>query len=132
MAATGLSMGFFSMFSVMLVAGWLSGLPLGLPPAEPDIMMAQVAPEECLVYLSWSGMAEPSADSANHTERLLAEPEVQRFIKEVTDRLTTALKEGAGQGENARRVAEITPRILKQIAVNPTSFFAGKFGNGPA
>jgi hypothetical protein len=132
MAATGLSMGFFSMFSVMLVAGGLSGLPLGLPPAEPDIRMAQVAPEECLVYLSWSGMAEPSADSANHTERLLAEPEVQRFIKEVTDRLTTALKEGAGQGENARRVAEITPRILKQIAVNPTSFFAGKFGNGPA
>jgi hypothetical protein len=131
MAATGLSMGFFSMFSVMLIAGGLSGLPLGIPPAEPDVRMSQVAPEECLVYLSWSGMAEPSADSANHTERLLAEPEVQRFINEVTDRLTSALKQGAGQGENARRVADITPIILKQIAVNPTSFFAGKFGNGP-
>ncbi|MFT5325083.1 MAG: hypothetical protein ACI8P0_002949 [Planctomycetaceae bacterium] len=132
MFATGLSMSFFSMFSVMIVAGGLSGLPMGLPPAEPDARMSRVAPEECLLYVSWSGMAEPSADSANHTERLLAEPEVQRFIKEVTDRLTTALKQGAGQGENARRVADITPKILKQIAVNPTAFFAGKFGSGPA
>ena len=131
MVASGLSMSFFSMLSVMLVAGGLSGLPLGIPPVEPDVRMSQVAPEECLLYVSWSGMAEPSADSANHTEQLLAEPEVQRFINEVTDRLTTALKQGAGQGENARRVADITPRILKQIAVNPTSFFAGKFGNGP-
>lgn len=131
MAAAGLSMSFVSIFGAMLIAGGMSGLPLGLPPAEPDIRMAQVAPEECLFYLSWSGMAEPSANSPNHTERLLAEPEVQRFIKEVADRLTDALKEGAGQGENARRVADITPRILKQIAMNPTSFFAGKFVAGP-
>tara|TARA_R110002072_G_scaffold173600_2_gene328373 strand:- start:166337 stop:168907 length:2571 start_codon:yes stop_codon:yes gene_type:complete len=132
MAATGLSMGFFSMFSVMLVAGGLSGLPMGLPPAEPDVRMSRVAPEECLLYVAWSGMATPSADSSNHTERLLAEPDVQRFIKEVTDRLTTALKQGAGQGENARRVADLTPKILKQIAVSPTAFFAGKFRTGSA
>ena len=132
MATAGLSMSFLSVFGVMLIAGGMSGLPMGLPPAEPDVRMAQVAPEECLFYLSWSGMAEPSADSPNHTEQLLAEPEVQRFIKEVTDRLTATLKQGAGQGENAKRVADITPRILKQIAVNPTSFFAGKFAQGPA
>jgi len=131
MAATGLSMSFFSAFGVMLLAGGMSGLPMGLPPAEPDVRMSQVAPEECLFYLSWNGMAEPSVDSPNHTEQLLAEPEVQRFIKEVTDSLTAALKQGAGQGENAGRVADITPRILKQIAVNPTTFFAGKFGAGP-
>lgn len=125
-------MSFLSAFGVMLIAGGMSGLPMGLPPAEPDIRMSQVAPEECLFYLSWSGMAEPSADSPNNTERLLAEPEVQRFIKEVTNSLTAALKQGAGQGENARRVADMTPRILKQIAVNPTTLFAGKFGAGPA
>jgi hypothetical protein len=131
MATAGLSMSFLSVFGVMLISGGLSGLPMGLPPAEPDVRMSQVAPEECLFYLSWSGMAEPSADSPNHTEQLLAEPEVQRFIKEVTDSLTEALKQGAGQGENAGRVADITPRLLKQIAVNPTTFFAGKFGAGP-
>lgn len=131
MAAAGLSMSFLSVFGVMLISGGLSGLPMGLPPAEPDVRMTQVAPEECLFYLSWSGMADPSPDSPNHTEQLLAEPQVQRFIKEVTDTLTAALKQGAGQGENAGRVADITPRILKQIAVNPTAFFAGKFGAGP-
>jgi hypothetical protein len=125
-------MSFLSAFGVMLIAGGMSGLPMGLPPAEPDIRMSQVAPEECLFYLSWSGMAEPSADSPNNTERLLAEPEVQRFIEEVTNSLAAALKQGVGQGENARRVADMTPRILKQIAVNPTTLFAGKFGAGPA
>ena len=74
MATAGLSMSFLSVFGVMLISGGLSGLPMGLPPAEPDARMSQVAPEECLFYLSWSGMAEPSADSPNHTEQLLAEP----------------------------------------------------------
>jgi hypothetical protein len=129
--ATGISLSFLSMFGTMLIAGGLSGLPLGIPPAEPDPAMARVAPEECLFYLSWSGMADASPDSSNHAERLLAEPEVQRFIKEVTDRLNAALKQGAGEGANARKVAEITPRILMQIAVNPTAVFAGKFNAGP-
>jgi hypothetical protein len=129
--ATGISLSFLSMFGTMLIAGGLSGLPLGIPPAEPDPAMARVAPEECLFYLSWSGMAEASPDSPNHTERLLAEPEVQRFIKEVTNRLNAALKQGAGEGANAQKVAEITPRILMQIAVNPTAIFAGKFEAGP-
>lgn len=129
--ATGFSLSFLSMFGTMLIAGGLSGLPLGIPPAEPDPAMARVAPEECLFYLSWSGMADASPDSPNHTERLLAEPEVRRFIKEVTDRLNAALQQGAGEGEKARKVAEITPRMLMQIAVNPTAVFAGKFNAGP-
>lgn len=130
MATVGLSMSFVSMFGVMLLAGGLSGLPLGIPPTEPDPRMERVAPEECLFYLSWSGMAEASSDSPNHTERLLAEPEIRRFIDEVISRLTAALKQGAGQGVNSRRVAEITPRILKVIAANPTAVFAGKFREG--
>jgi hypothetical protein len=129
--ATGFSLSFLSLFGTMLISGGLSGLPLGIPAAEPDPAMARVAPEECLFYLSWAGMAEPSADSPNHTERLLAEPEVQRFIKEVTNRLNAALKQGAGEGEKAQKVAEITPQILMQMAVNPTAIFAGKFNNGP-
>lgn len=132
MAATGLSMSFFSMFGALLISGGLSGLPLGIPPAEPDAGMSRVAPEECLFYLSWSGMADASADSGNHTERLLAEPEVQRFIKQISDRLNAALKQGAGQGQQAKRVAEITPRLLRRVAVNATAVFAGKFGQGPS
>lgn len=130
MAAAGFST-VLSMFGAMFLAGGIAGLPLGIPPAEPDRNMARVAPEECLFYMSWSGMAEASADSTNHTERLLAEPQVKRFIQVVTDRLNAALVKGAGEGQNARRVAQITPRIVTQMAVNPTAIFAGNFTEGP-
>lgn len=131
MAAAGLSMTFLSLFGSLFLAGGLSGIPLGVPPAEPDPAMARIAPEECIFYLTWSGMAEASPDSTNHTERLMAEPEVQRFIKEVTERLNAAIKTGAGEGENARRVAEITPRLVREMIVNQTTAFAGNFAEGP-
>lgn len=132
MAAAGLSMTFLSLFGSLFLAGGLAGIPLGVPPAEPDPVMARVAPEECVFYLTWAGMAEASPDSKNHTERLMAEPEVRRFIKEVTDRLNAAIKTGAGDGENARKVAEITPGIVRQLVVNPTAAFAGNFTEGPS
>ena len=78
MAAAGLSMTILSLFGSLFLAGGLAGIPLGVPPAEPDPAMARIAPEECIFYLTWSGMAEASPDSPNHTERLMAEPEVQR------------------------------------------------------
>ena len=66
----------------MLVAlsGGQIGLPLGLPPLAEDPVLANIAPEECLVYFSWSGVAEPDPKSKNQTEQLLAEPEVQQFV----------------------------------------------------
>ena len=132
MAAAGLSMTFLSLFGSLFLAGGLSGIPLGVPPAEPDPAMARIAPEECIFYLTWSGMAEASPDSTNHTERLMAEPEVHRFIKEITVRLNAAIKTGAGEGENARRVAEITPRLVREMIVNQTTAFAGNFTEGPS
>lgn len=131
MASAGLSMTFLSLFGSLFLAGGLAGIPLGLPPAEPDPAMARVAPQDCIFYLTWAGMAEASAESPNHTERLMAEPEVQRFVREITDRLNAALKTGAGEGANARKVAEIMPRIVRELAVNPTAVFAGNFTEGP-
>ena len=63
-----------------------TGLPLGLPPGPEDPLLAKIAPEECLLYLSWAGMAKPSPDSKNHTEQLLTEQEMQHFIRHSTKR----------------------------------------------
>jgi hypothetical protein len=47
-----------------------------------------VAPPQCLFYTTWSGMAEADGKSPNHTEQLLAEPEVRFMIEELHKRLT--------------------------------------------
>ena len=54
--------------SVWMALGFGSmGLPLGLPPAEPDVLLARVAPEECVFYASWAAMAEPDPENAGST-----------------------------------------------------------------
>src|SRR5512140_1348396 len=66
------------LFPIVMWLGML-GLPLGVPPLPEDPMMAKIAPEECLFYLSSAGMAAPDAKSPNQVEQMLAEGEVQRL-----------------------------------------------------
>ncbi len=55
------------------------GLPLGVPPMPETPVLAKIAPEQCLFYLSSAGMATPDPKSPNQTEQLLAEPELQKI-----------------------------------------------------
>jgi hypothetical protein len=58
----------FPMFLTMVLGlGGGIGLPLGIPPSPEDPQMAQMAPEECLFYVSWAGMATPDVKSTNQT-----------------------------------------------------------------
>src|SRR5690348_5330441 len=59
------------------------GLPLGVPPAPENPAMQYVAPEKCLYYSTWAGMAAADGQSANQTEQLFAEPEVQEFARAI-------------------------------------------------
>ena len=69
----------------------LPGLPLGVPPQPEDPVMSKVAPEECLFYMSSAGMATADPRSANQTEQLLAEPEVQKMAAEIERAIKTGL-----------------------------------------
>ncbi len=66
-----------------LLMGGGAGLPLSMPPLAEDPLLAKIAPEECLVYTTWSGMAAPNAESTNQTEQLLAEPEVKEMVGQI-------------------------------------------------
>ena len=79
------SMGVAEVFLLVFGAAG-AGVPLGVPPVE-DPMMARVAPPECWFYASWAGAGEPDPKSPNHTEQLLAEPEVQRLITELEQQI---------------------------------------------
>ncbi len=125
--ATGLS----ELLVVLALLFGGPGIPLGMPPLPPDPFMDGIAPEKCLVYSSWNGMAVPSADSENETERLLAEPEIQEFIKRIerTVRMVIA-KEAAGH-EERMLVAQTVPDLVKLLLTQPTSIYVSNVGVGP-
>ena len=80
---------------VMLLSG-LGGLPLSTPPLPEDPLMAKLAPDECLAYVSLAGVAQPDHQSTNQTEQLLAEPEVRRMLRQITDSARRALTDPTG------------------------------------
>jgi prepilin-type processing-associated H-X9-DG protein len=83
----------FSAIGVLHVALLLGanevGLPLGIPPAPEDPVMAAVAPQKCLAYVTWAGSAAPNPASSNRTEKLLAEPEVANELLALAAALLT-------------------------------------------
>jgi hypothetical protein len=77
MATTSFGIGFIELLILLFGAPGVGSL--GAPqPLDP--VLAAVAPQECLWYSSSSGIGPADPASANHTEQLFAEPQVQRFL----------------------------------------------------
>ncbi len=123
-------MGFPEILIVLLIATGGTGVPLGIPPGEEDPLLAKVAPEECTFYLSWAGIADPDPNSGNHTEQLLAEREVQRFIKNLDQAITAGLISEARGNESRKVVAETAPVLVKAMLTHPGALFVGKASLG--
>ena len=120
---------------IILGLGGGFGLPLGIPPAPEDPLMAKVAPEQCLFYTTWAGVAEPDPGSNNQTEQLLAEPEVRQLFAEIERRLKTGLQQLATrQRPQQAAMAEDAVRWAKKLLTSPTAIFlssAKVTPNGP-
>ncbi len=108
---------------VMFLGGL--GLPLGIPPQPENPAMSYVAPEKCLAYTTWSGLADPNPESENHTEKLLAEPEVQRFMMALNAALTKGLDHYAriSGDEKAPHLQKIVPTLVKTLLTRPAAIF---------
>ncbi|GAB5405034.1 MAG: hypothetical protein Aurels2KO_32650 [Aureliella sp.] len=68
-----------------------------------------LASDECLVYAGWRPNINPDATSNNHTEQLLAEPEVRAFFDEVQLKLGSI--EQLVIGNRAERNAELRSMV---------------------
>jgi hypothetical protein len=110
---------------VVILAPWLSlfvllgssGLPLGVPPLPETQLLSKIAPEECLFYVSSSGMAAPDSKSTNQTEQLLAEPEVQKSVGEIEKLIRGSLsnsidKNNLPPGMNSDEVVDLVKMLL--------------------
>jgi len=104
------------------------GLPLGVPPAEQDPLLLRVAPEQCLYYTTWAGMAEPDAQAGNPTEALLAEPEVRRFVQHVDKAMAAGIAKAAAESgdEDAQWFSEASLMWLKTLITRPTAIYLTK------
>jgi len=114
--------GWFALPWTLAMGG--AGLPLGVPPLPEDPLLAQVAPDHCLWYMSSAGLAQPDAGSDNRTEKLLAEPEVQYFLHKLDHELSAAV---ARQG----RKAQWAITLLRPLLTRPLAAYVASAVPGP-
>jgi hypothetical protein len=109
------------------------GLPLGVPPQPEDPLLMRVAPEDCLYYTTWAGMAKPDGTKGNQTEALLAEPEVRRFIGELDRRFTEGFEKLAADARNPgeKFMTELGPLWGRTLLTHSTAIFVSKLKASP-
>lgn len=110
-------------WALMLLAGGTSQTLLGGAPLELDPKLSAIAPEECLWYMSYSGMGAADPSSANQTEQLFAEPQIQRFAAEVESQVMTVLRRAGGSGREQRVLASVAPKLIKALVARPLAVY---------
>ena len=113
---------------VMLAGSAGIGIPLGTPPTPEQPAMLQVAPEECLYFIHWSGRAEASAKSVNNAERLLADKEIQQFGTQVLGILRQSMIDLAGDNQTAEAkvIRELVPLLAETILAGPGTIYVSE------
>ena len=100
------------------------GIPLSMPPGQEDPFLSQIAPERCIYYSRWAGIAQPEADSENQIDQLFREEEVQHFLKEFDDRTRRAVDFMVRQGNGAEAVfPEVAATLGRLVLTQPTLIF---------
>jgi hypothetical protein len=103
--------------------------PANMSPLPADAKLLAAAPEECLFYASWYGMAEPRADSRSHTERLLAEPEVASFVSGVWRAIQFTARQQPNR--DATLIARFGLPLMETMAARPSMVYLEKVGITP-
>ncbi len=121
-------------YLLLMLLGGGFGMPTGVPPTQEDPLAAKIAPADCLFYASWAGTGTPDATSGNHTERMLAEPEVQRFLTEGRGRMLGFVQMAAANDPNAQQGIEDIMKLLELVQGKPGAMFLSDLvfnGNDP-
>ncbi len=125
--------GFFEMVLLTLLGG-NTAIPISVPPSPEDAMLVRVAPADCFFYTAWSGTAEADPKSENHTERLIAEPEVRQLVADAERLFKAAMKnatEGDLGGPEAEVMRELVPKWGKALLTKPLCIYVENFKPRP-
>ncbi len=120
-----------NLFSMLFMLTSL-GIPLSMPPGPEDPFLAQIAPEQCIYYSRWAGIASPDPDSKNQIDQLFKDPEIQRFLAELSLRARHTQDFIRRQGNGADAVfAEVSITLGKLVLTQPTVIFVSDVTAAP-
>ena len=105
-----------------LTLGSGMGIPLGIPPAPDDPVMARFAPEECVFYTTWSASAAANPASKNQAEQMLAEPEVRQFVEHLEKWIRHSISQPASD-RDASDLSDATFDAMLLILRHQTTLF---------
>jgi len=112
---------------LILLSGGGIGVPSGMPPAAEDPVMHQIAPAECLAYFSWSPAGEPDATNGNHTEALIADPEVQASIAAISKIVDKQFRRlSLEEDPFAETLAAAGPGVIKSALTRAGAFYVSE------
>ncbi len=120
---------------LMLFSGAPLNLPLSLPPLPENAVIQRMAPEQCLWYLSLAGVDKANAKSKNKVEQLLAEDDVQQFVREATNQIKAAFAKAAPDDPIRKTLGEEGPKVIETLLTRPMCVYIGNVAagaNGPA
>ncbi|MDG1809859.1 MAG: DUF1559 domain-containing protein [Pirellulaceae bacterium] len=109
---------------ILFSMGGQTGIPLGMPPGPEDPMMAQFAPENCLLYTTWSPTTAIDP-SKNVTEAWMAQAEVQTSFS----RLKEAVRKLAAGGDAEEATfGRVGSELAEKCLSRSVGFYLSKFG----
>ena len=92
------------------------------------LALAHLAPEECVLFVTWNGWSAADPKSTNRTEKLFAEESLQDFLKQLDAEVTKVIDNAASQqGEEATVAAKAIPLLLKMALTHPGAIFVSSF-----
>jgi prepilin-type processing-associated H-X9-DG protein len=92
--------------------------PVSMPPLPADDRLLSVADDDCLMFLSLSGCAEPDAQSQNQTEQLI-------------EVITTAAARDAGKNPAMLPAVEALTYLVRGTFTRPAVLFFDRINLGP-
>lgn len=119
------------MLMLLLLSGTPLDLPLSLPPLPEDPMLQRMAPGECLWYLALSGVDNADPKSKNQVEQLLAEEDVQHFVRDVSKKLKAAFANAAPQDPVRKTLGEEGPQLIETLLTRPMCVYLASAEPGP-
>lgn len=111
----------YAIFAFMFVASGGYGVPVGVAPGVEDPYLHQVAPEDCLMYASWSGTT--SLNSDNPTEELLSQKGIQTFLEKLKDACDEAAMDVEGFDPSRKAYRKLVAKLPELALTQPTCFY---------
>ena len=115
---------------LMLAVGSPLSWPLSLPPLPADPVISNVAPEQCLWYMSLAGVDRANSGSKNQVEQLLAEEDVQAFTKQLIAKIKAAIATSLAADPARKALGEAGPQLIETLLTRPMCVYVGSIVPG--